>query len=56
MKQYLDTSRTKNLEDGTAVTLHYAADEDSLQDCMIRVLQKHMAKERKNGQKHQLLL
>ena len=56
MKQFIDNPKIKNLEDGTTVTLHYTSDENSLQDCMVRVLQKHLTKERKNGQKRPLLL
>ncbi|MBP3485917.1 MAG: hypothetical protein J6J81_03665, partial [Oscillospiraceae bacterium] len=56
MKQYLDNPKTRNLEDGAIVTLHYSSDENSLQDCMVRVLQKHMVKERKNGQNKPFLL
>jgi len=56
MKQYLDNPKTRNYEDGTSVTLHYSSDKNSMQDCMVRVLQKHMAKERKNGQNKPLLL
>ena len=56
MKQYLDNPKTRSFEDGATVTLHYTSGENSLQDCMVRVLQKHMAKERKNGQNTPLLL
>jgi len=56
MKQYLDNPKTRSFKDGATVTLHYTSGENSLQDCMVRVLHKDMAKERKNGQNEPLLL